>query len=344
MFSSLGLRAAGAALAVKSSQSAGVAAISPRLLLVVTGGVLGGVAVSWTNCDDGDADNNINNAADSDSRTTMKVTTPSSLLLLQKRTTLLQAVQRPPPATPPLRSPVQSRSTALEDIRANQSAVLQKWERDEEEHWRELPARAWPAVQPNPDESLGIQRLYDAANCAADHNHSTSDSNVQQCREWDFQMATTLVFYSVDPARGLQRFRQLAQQGHVDALVACGIILVEGLGVPPDEHAGLQYLEQALERGSSQAAYELGTIYYTGLDGLVEEDEAKAFRLFANAASHHHTAALFMMADCLFHGEGTERDVPRAIPLFYQAAEQGHRFARQRIREFLATYGNGQVD
>jgi TPR repeat protein len=196
------------------------------------------------------------------------------------------------------------------------------------------------AVQPDPDESLGIQRLYSAANCAVDHNHhSTSDSNAQQCREWDFQMATTLVFYSVDPARGLQRFRQLAQQGHVDALVACGIILLEGLGVPPDERAGLQYLEQALERGSSQAAYELGTIYYTGLDGLVEEDEAKAFRLFANAASHHHTAALFMMADCLFHGEGIARDVPRAIPIFYQAAEQGHRFARQRIREYLATYG-----
>jgi Sel1 repeat len=237
----------------------------------VVAGVLGGVAVSWTNCDDGDADaDNFNNSANSDSRTAVK--------LLQKRTTLSQAVQLPPPATQPLHLPVQRRSTALEYIRANQSAVLQKWERDEEEHWRELPARAWPAVQPDPGESLGIQRLYSAANCAADHNHhSASDSNDQQCREWDFQMATTLVFYSVDPARGLLRFRQLAQQGHVDALVACGIILLEGLGVPPDERAGLQYLEQALERGSSQAAYELGTIYYTGLTDWWKKTKPKPF-------------------------------------------------------------------
>jgi hypothetical protein len=140
MFSSLGLRAAGAAFAGRSSQSVGVAVYryhaSPRLLLVVAGVVFGGVAVSWTNCDDGDDADNINNTAESDSGTSVK--------LLQKRTTLSQAVQLPPLSATPLRPPVQRRSTALEYIRANQSAVLQKWERDEEEHWCELPARAWP--------------------------------------------------------------------------------------------------------------------------------------------------------------------------------------------------------
>lgn len=239
--------------------------------------------------------------------------------LLQKRMTLQQAAQQP----------FQRRSTTLERIRANQSDVLKRWERDEEEHWRELPARAWPAVQPEPEESAGIQQLYDAAHC----DSKTSD----QCQEWAFQMATTLVFYSIDPAKGLKRFRQLAKKGHVDSMVACGIVLVEGLGVSPNEREGIRFLEQALECGSTQAAYELATIYYTGLDGIVEEDEARAFRLFENAAAHHHTAAMYMMADCLLNGEGTKPDVLRAIPIFYKAAEQGHRYARQRIREFLAS-------
>jgi len=43
-----------------------------------------------------------------------------------------------------------------------------------------------------------------------------------------------------------------------------------------------------------------------------------------------------MLADCLIEGEGTEKDVARAVSLLYRAAERGHRYARQRIRELLA--------
>ena len=42
-----------------------------------------------------------------------------------------------------------------------------------------------------------------------------------------------------------------------------------------------------------------------------------------------------MTADCLVEGVGCKVDIERAIPLLYAAAEKGHRFARQRIRELL---------
>lgn len=89
----------------------------------------------------------------------------------------------------------------------------------------------------------------------------------------------------------------------------------------------------------AQASYELGCVYYTGIDGIVDEDVDKAFELFEKAAKEDHTAALYMVADCLVEGEGTERDVSKAVPLFYKAAERGHRYSRQRIRELLQ-HGN----
>lgn len=49
---------------------------------------------------------------------------------------------------------------------------------------------------------------------------------------------------------------------------------------------------------------------------------------------------MYMMVDCLVEGEGTAIDVAKAAPLFYLAAERGHRYARQRMRELLATKTN----
>jgi TPR repeat protein len=224
----------------------------------------------------------------------------------------------------------------LNKLRANEKEMIQRWE---------LPARAWPAYQPNPEQLGEIMDRITIHNCLLRASDNTqcdlSDYNhlpqyIQRCTDWMFQMATTLVFYNLDPPAGLAQFQRLAQRGHIDSMVACGIILVEGLGVPLQEKEGLAWLEKAVELGSAQGCYELGTIYYTGMDGVVDEDVVKAFALFERAAEQDHTAAIYMVADCLVEGEGTERSVARAVPLFYKAAERGHRFSRQRIRELLA--------
>ena len=230
-------------------------------------------------------------------------------------------------------------------IQRHRTATLRRWERDED-GWRELPARAWPAVQPT--EAEMDQNIFPAAlaqGCYSSNHTNSMEGNKKKketslspsCQELLFQIATTLVFYNVDPEAGLAQFRELATKyGHVDSMVACGVVLVEGLGVKPRERQGLEWLQRAVAAGSSQACYELGTLYYTGVDGVLDEDAEKAFALFERAAAGmDHTAALYMMADCLSEGEGTERNLARAVPLFYAAAERGHRFARQRIRELL---------
>lgn len=240
----------------------------------------------------------------------------------------------------------------ISKLRKKEKEMLKRWERDEE-GWRELPARAWPAVQPKPEELKPIMAEIKLLGCLDSKSKSTKDYDgkgtrniarkmeVQDeedlCTQLLFDMATTLVFYSLDPEAGLNQYRRLAtEHDHVDSMVACGIVLVEGLGVPPREEEGLSWLQRAADEGSAQGLYELGTLHYTGLDGVLDENPAKAFALFEQAAAQDHTAAMYMMADCLVEGDGTPRSVARAVPLFYKAAERGHRYSRQRIRELLA--------
>ncbi len=243
-------------------------------------------------------------------------------------------------------------------LRTMQDELLDRWQKDEE-GWRNLPSRAWPEYQPNQEQLDGIVAEVERLGCSQrvleeKENPSRfswlgmgrkSSCSLDQCKKLLFDMASGLVFYQVDPAAGFALYEALAKRGHTDAMVACGIVLIEGLGIPPREHEGLAWLEKAVaahdqsnaETAASmaQASYELGCVYYTGIDGIVEEDAEKAFELFEKAADQDHTAALYMVADCLVEGDGTERNVSKAVPLFYKAAERGHRYSRQRIRELL---------
>jgi hypothetical protein len=236
----------------------------------------------------------------------------------------------------------------LSKLRSDQDEMLQRWERDED-GWRELPARAWPEYQPNPEQLKGIQKEVTKNNCSSSSSASSSSpsqyTSSDICQSLLFNVATAQVFYNVDPKRGFEQYEDLAQTGHVDSMVACGVILVEGFvaDIRNREEEGVQWLKRAVSQGSSsQALYELGTVYYTGIDGVVQEDPEQAFGMFEKAAAKGHVGALYMMADCLIEGEGTKIDVARAIPLLYQAADQGHRYARQRVRELLKdkTYQN----
>jgi hypothetical protein len=243
----------------------------------------------------------------------------------------------------------------LNKLRVKEKEMMERWEKDEE-GWRELPARAWPPYQPNPEQLQGILAEIVINGCDVfmipdgdgvsttfsdkqeekEDEDEDNDGTNKMCTDLLFDMATSFVFYNVNPSAGLRHYEKLANRGHVDSMVACGIILCEGLGVPPREKEGLEWLQKAVALGSTQGCYELGTLYYIGIDGVLEEDPKKAFELFERAAAEDHTAALYMVADCLVEGEGTEKNVARAVPLFYKAAERGHRFSRQRIRELLA--------
>eukprot|EP00501_MAST-03F_sp_TOSAG23-6_P000300 GSMAST32.ASY1.ANO1.307.1 assembled CDS len=223
--------------------------------------------------------------------------------------------------------PVSSFLVELDKLRPSADIFFDRWRRDED-GWRKLPPRAWPTVQPDTEEIPKLTKNIKKLNCPEEPSTSMSE----KCFSTIFDLATALVFNNVDNEGGMKRYRELAKCGNLDAVVAVGVCLIE---IDLDEKSGVKWLRQAADAGSPQGQYELGCCLYRGIPGVLEEDENAAFELFSAAAETNHTGALYMTGDCLLEGIGCEKDGGRAVPMLYTAAENGHRFARQRIRELL---------
>ena len=241
---------------------------------------------------------------------------------------------------------------ALLKLRPGEAAMREKWRQDED-GWHKLPPRAWPERQPDADSVPTIRD--EAVNHECLESHKDGSVVLQRgklsdtCQTVVFDLATALVFNAVDAEQGLALYRQLGENGHSEAMVATGVVLVEGLGVPSAEQDGVGWLERAVAAGSAQGAYELGSLYYTGLGGVVPEDEDRAYALFEQAAAKRHTGGMFMVADHLLEVEegngGSGGDVAaeaRAVEMMHAAAERGHRYARQRIRQMLDAYARDE--
>ena len=218
--------------------------------------------------------------------------------------------------------------------------IREIWERDEAEGFRKLPARAWPAYQPDQEDIPTILNNLKRQNCTNDDDNENiliKKPHLDVCIKATFDLATALVFNNLDVTKGLKLFKNLADvSNNPDGMCAFAVVYLEGYGVELNEKLAMKYLKLAIEKHNhSQALYELGTCYYTGIEGILEENETLAFEMFEKAAEQNHVAAKYMCADMLLEGIGVTIDIPRAIPLLYSAADQGHRYSRQRMRELL---------
>lgn len=198
----------------------------------------------------------------------------------------------------------------LAKLRPGEAAMREKWEQDEDK-WHLLPPRAWPPYYPAAEELVTLRARLADAGCPPVADIASSAAPLSDtCVRRAFDLATCLTFNNIDAPAGVRTYKALAGEsdaspGDPESMVAVGVALVEGLGVPRDETDGLRWLRRAAAAGSAQGAYELGVAYYTGLDeaGLACDEQA-AFRLFETAAQQGHTGALFMLADCLIDGSG----------------------------------------
>jgi len=212
-------------------------------------------------------------------------------------------------------------------LRKTEASMRARWIADEE-GWGNLPARAWPAYQP--EASLApVLRSKMAEACA-------TGAVSAACNAATTDLAACLVFSGVDPTEGLSHYRGLAAGGDPEAMAAAGIVLTEGLGVDADETEGVRLIRAAAAAGSLQGAYELGCLHYMGAAD-VEEDLQATFFLMETAAARGHVAATFLLADLLIDAPEAvcEPDYDRALDLLVAAGEKGHRFARQHVLAIL---------
>lgn len=236
---------------------------------------------------------------------------------------------------------------ALSKYRSDEREMIERWERDEEEHWRFLPARAWPAYQPKVTEIPKITDELRENDCLTEQFVEAAGPDDQicvgnsdgACAQAAFDFATALLFNNLDCDRGLRLFRRLASGGHVDGMVAAGIVLLEGLGVDAEPQEGILWLQKACDLGSVQAHYEMGTVYYNGVEGYVchvtsigiigNDSESLAATttlpvFFVCVLLQIVTLTIHLALTVNTNARVIDEDEQKAFQLFEKAAQDGH--------------------
>ena len=108
-----------------------------------------------------------------------------------------------------------------------------------------------------------------------------------------------------------------------------GVCYEYGRGIELNTAAAMTCYEDASEKGDISAMWHLGDFYWTGVPGLVQKDVEKAAGYYfaalmaAEKYNDQWNAAdvLLRVADCLYHGIGTEQSIKGAFDLYGNAAD-----------------------
>jgi len=97
--------------------------------------------------------------------------------------------------------------------------------------------------------------------------------------------------------------------------------LLQGVGVPKDQQAGAGWLLRAAQRGSAQAAFNVGVMYERGF--VVERDSTRAVEWYRKAVEANLPMAKHNLALLLRDGKGAPRNGKEALDLLRSASRQG---------------------
>lgn len=115
-----------------------------------------------------------------------------------------------------------------------------------------------------------------------------------------------------------------------DALNALGNLQYNGYGDFTEDHEqACLFYQQAVDRGSSEAAFSLGIAYYKG-DG-VREDKEQAIKLFKTSANLGNVRAMYNVGVFYAQGIVVEKDTHEAFNWFYKAALESYAPAQNNL-------------
>lgn len=120
----------------------------------------------------------------------------------------------------------------------------------------------------------------------------------------------------------IARLHELAEGGDADAQRWYALTLFEGVIVPKDEPAGVEWLRQSAEAGNIDAMMAHATALLTGRG--VRQDQAAGTQLVIRAAEAGNADALGYLAEFYRDGIGVEKNLTTAASYFKQAADKGN--------------------
>ncbi len=124
-----------------------------------------------------------------------------------------------------------------------------------------------------------------------------------------------------DPAPLIAR----AGGGDQTAAFQLGTLYYTGIGVFQDYLAAVQWLTKSANAGNADAACELGMLYQSGTYADAPPvNPVQAAHWYGEAAAHGNGCGIFALAALYQDGEGLTKDPAKASQLFAQAAPLGY--------------------
>ena len=120
-----------------------------------------------------------------------------------------------------------------------------------------------------------------------------------------------------------------AEFGDTDAQYELGMYYMSGVGVGVDLEKAVFWLEQVAEKGYAKAQFQAGMCYYLDYDDVLAVGRSTYW--FEKAAEQGHARAQYMFGSCYFVGDGVEQDYDKAECWFRKAAEQGDADAKRML-------------
>ena len=93
----------------------------------------------------------------------------------------------------------------------------------------------------------------------------------------------------------------------------------------------LMIWEPLAAQGNAEAQYWLGSMYFNGQGGVLQ-DYKEAVKWVRLAAAQGHVDAQFVLGHMYADGEGVEQDYQEAVKWFRLAAAQGHEAAKKALK------------
>ena len=126
-----------------------------------------------------------------------------------------------------------------------------------------------------------------------------------------------------------RQFIRAAELGDTDAQYELGMYYMSGIHVGVDLEKAVFWLEQVAEKGYAKAQFQAGMCYYLDYGDVLEFGRCAYW--FAQAAEQGHARAQYMYGSCYFVGDGVEQDYEKAEVWFRKAAEQGDADAKRML-------------
>ena len=141
-----------------------------------------------------------------------------------------------------------------------------------------------------------------------------------------------------DPSAAVHHYRQAAKQGHPRAHFSLGCMYEGGNGVQQDPSAAKHHYREAAKRGSAWAHYNLGLMLLGNEEA--PQDASAAAECFRKAAEQGLPDAQINLGLMHYHAMGVPGDHAKATHCFRMAAVRGSAEAQYRLSKMYA-YGEG---